>query len=401
MTGPLVGITVIDLTEGDGAPFCAMQLGDAGADVIKVEPLEGDWARPLGGPFDHGDGPLYMGMNRSKRSIAVDLDREEGRAIVRDLARQADVLVHNFTHTTDAARLGLDYASLAAANPRLVYCDISTLDRTGPDADVPATDLTVQARSALLRFTGRRGEAPVRYGSNWVGVSAAMYAMGAILAAIWERRASGLGQAIETSYLRAAIAAQNNTITSYNAPVSDGGGGGVGSPMEPPAQGVETLDGYVEVGWNYPRDSRSGTRLLEWLGIRDEVHEKHPALAGRPIGQQDTAVLRPYIAREFKKHTQAEMIQVLLDVGLMFAPVHDYGTYFSDPGILEQDVLRTVEHPTRGTLRQVSPAWQMDGAPAEITLGPPTLGEHTDAILAAIGYDAARIASLRARGIVR
>ena len=401
MTGPLVGIKVIDLTEGDGAPFCAMQMGDAGADVIKVEPIEGDWARPLGGPFDHGDGPLFMGMNRSKRSIAVNLDGEEGRAIVRELAQQADVLVHGFPRAGDATRLGLDYASLAAANPRLICCDISMLDRTGPDADLPATDLTVQARSGLLRFTGRRGQAPVRYGSNWVGVSAAMYAMGAILAAIWERRTSGLGQQIETSYLRVAIASQNNTITSYNAPASDGGGGGIGSPMEPPAQGIETLDGRVELGWQYPKDPQAGAKLLEWLGIRDEVYAKHPALAGRPIGQQDNAVLRPYIAREFKKHAQTELIEVLLDLGLMFAPVHDYGTYFSDPGILEQDVLRTVEHPTRGTLRQVSPAWQLDGAPAELVLGPPTLGEHTDAILGGIGYDAARIASLRARGVVR
>ena len=401
MTGPLVGIKVVDLTEGDGAPFCAMQLGDAGADVVKVEPLEGDWARPLGGPFDHGDGPLYMGMNRSKRSIAVDLDSEEGRAIVRELAHHADVLLHNFPYVDDAARMGLDYTSLAAANPRLIYCDISTLDRTGPDADLPATDLTVQARSGLLRFVGRRGEAPVRYGSNWVGVSSAMYAGGAILAAIWERRKSGLGQKIETSYLRAAIAAQNNTITSYNAPVSEGGGGGIGSPMEPPAQGIETLDGRIELGWQYPKDPQAGTKLLEWLGIRDEVYEKHPAIAGRPISQQDAGALRPFIAREFKKHASTELIEKLLDLGLMFAPVHDYGTYYADPGILEQDVLRTVEHPTRGTLRQVSPAWQLDGAPAEITLGPPTLGEHTDAVLGELGYDTARIASLRSRGVVR
>jgi crotonobetainyl-CoA:carnitine CoA-transferase CaiB-like acyl-CoA transferase len=171
--------------------------------------------------------------------------------------------------------------------------------------------------------------------------------------------------------------------------------------MEAPSQGIETLDGRIEVGWQNPKDPMAGPKLLEWLGIRDEVYEKYPQMTGKPITQGDTAAMRPYIAREFKKHTSIELIEKLLDLGLMFAPVHDLGTYYADPGILEQDVVRTVVHPTRGTLREVSPAWQLDGAPAEIVLGPPTLGEHTDVVLRELGYDAPRIAALRSRNVVR
>lgn len=185
MTAPLEGIRVLDLTEGDGAPFCAMQLGDAGADVIKVEPLDGDWARRLGPPFDDGDGPLFMSMNRNKRGVAIDLDREEGRAIVREIAASADILVESFPRASDAERLGLDYGALSAANGGLIYCDLSTLERRGPDADKPATDLIVQGRSGLTRFTGERGQEPLRFGSNYAGVTASMYAVQAILAALF------------------------------------------------------------------------------------------------------------------------------------------------------------------------------------------------------------------------
>ena len=399
VASPLTGIRVVDLTEGDGAPFCTMQLGDAGADVVKVEPLGGDWARQLGPPFDCDDGPLLMGMNRSKRSIALDLKQEEGRAIVHELAQRADVFVHSFEHAADAARLGLNYHALSADNPGLVYCDISTLEREGPDADLPATDLTVQARSGLLRFVGLRGGPPVRYGSNWVGVTASLYAMQAILAALWSRDKTGLGQKVETSYLRAAIASQQNTLTAFSEPGADSGG--LGTHLAPPAQGFATKDGRIELAFGYARDPEAGAKLLDWLGIRQKVYEAHPELAQRPIGARDQAALRPHITEEFKKYGNEELLSVLADLGLMFAPVHDYGTFYTDPGIIEQYVLTHVDHPVRGRLKQVSPPWQVDSAPTEIRLGPPQLGEHADMILAEIGYESAQVASLRSSGIVR
>ena len=289
MTAPLAGIRVLDLSDGDGAPFCAMQLGDAGADVIKVEELDGDWARPLGPPFDTADGPLFLGMNRNKRSIALDLDREEGLAVVRDLAASADILVESFPKAADAARMGLDYDTLSAANGGLIYCDLSLLGRLGPNADKPATDLIVQGISGVTRFAGERGTEPVRFGSNYAGVTASMYAMQAILAALYWRRQSGEGQYIETSYLMGMIATQQNYTTAFSDPDEVGSGGGFyTSHLEAPAHGYQTKDRAIEFTLGYARDPNALQVMLERVGALDEVRAD-PQIGDRPIGSEDLA----------------------------------------------------------------------------------------------------------------
>ncbi len=398
MTAPLAGIRVLDLTEGDGAPFCAMQLGDAGADVVKVEPLEGDWARRLGPPFEDGDGPLFMGMNRNKRSIALDLEREEGRAIVRDLAASADILVESFPRASDAARLGLDYGTLSAANRGLIYCDLSLLERRGPNADKPATDLIVQGLSGLTRFVGERGKEPLRFGSNYAGVTASMYAVQAILAALFWRRRSGEGQYVETSYLRAMIATQQNYLAAHSDP-DDFSGPFYDAHLRPPIRGYPTKDRNIEFTASYARDPRAFELLLERVGILDEVRAD-PQFADRELVADDQAALQPYLDRAFLDRSSEEVLQLLEELGLMCAPVHDYDSMFHDEGILEQDMLLTVEHPTRGEVTTIGLPWKLD-TPGAVRLAPPTLGEHSDAILTEIGYDEQRIATLRADGVVR
>ena len=399
-TGPLRGMKVVDLAVGDGGPFIGMQMGDGGADVIKVEPIEGDWARHLGGPFDHGDGPLYMGMNRNKRSIALDLESAEGQAIVHALLKDADVLIHNFPKAADAKRLGLDYATLEPENRRLVYCDFSAVGRTGPEADGPETDLTLQARAGLPRFLGERGKPPLKFGSNYAGVSSAMYAMQGILAALFWRNRSGEGQEVHTSVLSGMMATEQNYLTSSSDPDGDIRGFPV-SHLEPPSQGLETLGQRVEMGFNYARDPEAIDKLFEWLGTLDQVRKDHPELASRHLGNQDTATLRPYLLPALKTKAFPDVYAKMMELGIQWAPVHDYGTMYADPGILEQDVVRTVQHPVRGAVREVTPAWAIDEAPAEVRLAPPLLGEHTDAILGELGYDAAKIAALRAGNIIR
>ena len=401
-TGPLRGMKVIDLTVGDSGPFIGMQMGDGGADVIKVEPITGDWARPLGGPglFDHGDGPLFMGMNRNKRSIALDLETTEGKAIVHALLKDADVLIHNFPKAADAKRLGLDYESLEKENPRLVYCDFSMVGRVGPEADGPETDLTLQARVGLPRFLGERGAPPNKFGSNYAGVSSAMYAMQAILAALFWRNHSGQGQAVHTSVLSGMLATEQNYLTSSSDPDGDIRGFPV-SHLEPPSQGLETAGQRVEMGFNYARDPEAIDKLFDWLGVLEKVRADHPEVASRHLGNQDTQMLRPYLLPALKTKTYPEVYDKMMELGIQWAPVHDYGSMYAYPGILEQDVVRTVEHPVRGTVKEVSPSWAIDEAPAEIRLAPPLLGEHTDVILGEIGYDAAKIAALRASNVVK
>ena len=399
---PLSAIRVLDLTEGDGAPFAAMQLGDAGAEVIKIERPEGDWARRLGGPFDHGDGPLFMGMNRSKRAIAVDLEQEEGRALVRRLAADCDVLIHSFAKAGDARRLGLDYDTLAAVNPRLIYCDISVLERSGPEADRPATDATVQARVGLPRFLGARGGEPLRFGSNYAGVTAAMYAVQGVLAALYSRAATGRGQCIETSYLRAMIATQTNYFTAFSDPDDIPAAGGFYTMhLEPPGRATATLDQPVHFTLGFTRDPQALLHLLQRLDVWDEVLVREPDLAQRPLTTADQGRVMPYIEAAIGRRPSAEVLAMLEDIGLMNSPVHDYGTMFADEGVLEQEMLVTVEHPVRGLTKQVGLPWKLTDSPTRIRLAPPMLGEHTDEVLVSAGCTAAEIAKWRSSGVVR
>lgn len=398
---PLAGIRVLDLTEGDGAPFAAMQLGDAGAEVIKVEPIAGDWARHLGGPFDHGDGPLFMGMNRSKRAVAVDLEHEEGQAIVRRLAAECDVFIHSFPKAADAKRLGLDYDTLSVANPRLVYCDISVLERSGPEADRAATDATVQARVGLPRFLGTRGGEPLRFGSNYAGVTAAMYAVQGVLAALHARETTGRGQRVETSYLRAMIATQTNYFTAFSEPDAAMAGGFYTSHLEPPALVTTTLDQPICFTLGFARDPQAVQHLLQRLGVLDNFRDEHPDLAGRAMTAMEQAVALPYIEAAMRRRSGAEVLAILEDVGFMCSPVHDYESMFNDDGVLEQQMLVTVDHPIRGATKQVGLPWKMTDAPTRIRLAPPVLGEHTDEVLSGSGFAQEQIAGWRARGVVR
>ena len=307
MAAPLHGVRVIDLTEGDGAPFCAMQLGDAGAEVIKVEPLAGDWARPLGPPFDHGDGPLFMGMNRNKRSIAVDLEREAGRSIVRELAARADVVVESFPKASDAARLGLDYDTLSSANRGLILCDLSLLERQGPKADKPATDLILQGTAGITRFVGARGEEPLRFGTNYAGVTASLYAMQAILAALFWRRRSGLGQQVATSYLRALVATQQNYFTSFSDP-DVASGGFYTAHLEPPSRGYPTKDRRIEFTFAYARGANTIERFFEAFGLTERV-KADPRLSGRAIGRVEQEELRPYIEAAFREEAARRSLE--------------------------------------------------------------------------------------------
>lgn len=398
---PLLGMRVLDLTEGDGAPFAAMQLGDAGAEVIKVERTGGDWARSLGGAFDHGDGPLFMGMNRNKRSIAIDLEQPQGRELVQRLALGCDVVIHSFAKADDARRLGLDYETLSAQNPRLVYCDISTLERSGPDADRPATDGTVQARAGLPRFLGSRGGEPLRFGSNYAGVTAALYAVQGILAALYIREQTGRGQSISTSYLRAMIATQTNYFTAFSEPDPPAPSGFYTAHMEPPGHAMETTDQPIHFTLGFARDPQALLHLLERLGVWDEVKAKEPDLATRPLTTADSNRAMPYIKAAIKHLPSLQALAILEEIGLMCSPVHDYESMFNDPGVLEQEMLVTVDHPVRGATKQVGMPWKMTDAPTKIRLAPPILGEHTDEVLAGVGCTTEQISALRTAGVIR
>lgn len=297
--------------------------------------------------------------------------------------------------------MGLDYDTLSAANRGLIYCDLSLLGRRGPNADKPATDLIVQGISGVTRFAGERGTEPVRFGSNYAGVTASMYALQAILAALYWRRQGGEGQYIETSYLMGMVATQQNYTTAFSDPDEVGSGGGFyTSHLEPPAHGYQTKDRAIEFTLGYARDPNALQVMLERVGALDEVRAD-PRIGDRPIGSEDLAEVKPYLSKAFLNHSSTELLELLDELGVMCAPVHDYDSMFHDEGILEQDMLLTLDHPTRGEFRTNGLAWKLSDTPGSVRLAPPTLGEHTDAVLAEIDYDEQRIAALRADGVIR
>ena len=398
MAAPLEGKRVIDLAQGDGAPFCAMQLGDAGADVVKVEPLEGDWARPLGPPFDHGDGPLFMGMNRNKRSIALDIEQEAGRAILRELVQRADILVQSFPNAADAVRLGLDYETVGATNPSLIVCDLSPLEREGPKADKPATDLVLQGIAGITRFVGERGKEPLRFGTNYAGITASLYAVQAILAAEYWRRRSGLGQLVQTSYLRALIATQQNYFTSFSDPDAIRRGFYT-AHLEPPARGYRTNDRSVEFTFAYARDKNVVEHFFEAFGLADKLRAD-PRFAGRRLGVANQDELRPLIEEALHHRTCAEVLRTLESLGCMCSPIHDYASMFHDQAVLEQQVVIEVQHPLRGTVNTTGLPWKLPATPGVLRRAPPLLGEHTDEILAELGYNLQQVQSLRRTGVI-
>ncbi len=403
MAGPLEGVKVVDLSQGDGAPYCGMQLGDAGADVIKVEPLEGDWARHLGPAFDKGDGPLFMGMNRNKRSIALDLEKEEGREIVRRLARKTDIFLESLPTEEEIQRLGLTYEALSKLNSRLIYCDISYLERQGPSRNKPATDLTLQGIGGIMRFAGERGKAPVKFGENYVGVVASMYALQAVGAALFWRLKSGLGQKIETSYLRTIIATQQNYFTSFSEPdqLGAGGGGFYYSHLGPPSRGYKTKDRNVEFGFGYARFDDPWVAFCDRFGIPEQIKKKYTYEDVRARAWGAGAELGEAIENAFKDKTADEVIAILDDMGFLCAPVHNYDSMFKDEGVLQQQMLLEVKHPQRGTTKTTGLPWKFTQTPGSVRLAPPLLGEHTDEVLAEAGYTAEEITRLRADSVVK
>ncbi|MCS7051198.1 MAG: CoA transferase, partial [Thermomicrobium sp.] len=201
---PLDGLLVIELGQAVSSPLCTMLLGDLGADVVKIEPPQGDPARGYGPPFVAGESPYFLSVNRNKRSVVLDLKHPEGCRVARQLAGRADVLVTNF-RSSALRRLGLDESTLRAENPRLIYCQVTGYGPRGPWADVPAFDQVAQGMSGLMSVTGKPESGPVRVGIAIADILAALFATYGVLAALYERERTGVGQRVDTSLLGAVI----------------------------------------------------------------------------------------------------------------------------------------------------------------------------------------------------
>jgi crotonobetainyl-CoA:carnitine CoA-transferase CaiB-like acyl-CoA transferase len=387
---PLEGVRVIDLSRVLAGPYCTMVLADLGADVIKVErPGAGDETRSWGPPFAGGEAAYYLSVNRGKRSCAVDLSQEEGRALALDLCAEADAVIENFK-VGGADRLGVGYDRVRARNPAVVYCSITGFGSRREPPGRPGYDFVAQAESGLMSITGPAEGPPFKAGVALVDVLAGLHAAVAIAAAI---RGGGGGR-IEVPLLDAGLAglvnvAQNALVTG-RAPERHGNA----HPNIVPYQDFETASGRIAVA--AANDGLFGAmcRVLELDELADDER-----FATNPARVENRMELIPLLADRLRERDAEEWVEALDAAGVPVGKVRSVPEAIGAAAAAGRPATLSVEHPTAGALELVgSPIWgPTDATPAT---APPLLGEHTEAVLRELGRSGEEIAALRERGVV-
>lgn len=386
-TSPLMGIKVLDLSRVLAGPWCTQNLADLGADVIKVErPGRGDDTRSWGPPYlkdeqgnDTTEAAYYLSTNRNKRSITVDIATPEGAEIVRKLAKECDILVENFK-VGGLKKYGLDYDSIKAINPALIYCSITGFGQTGPMAHLPGYDFMIQGMGGLMSITGERddkpGGGPQKAGVAVTDVMAGMYASVAILGALHERHRSGLGQHIDLALLDchvAMLANQNlNYMTSGEAPRRAGNA----HQNVVPYQVFEASDGHLIVAVGNDTQFKAYCETLQ-----------RPDLATNPdyVTNSQRLINRDALINEIepimRTRTRDEWINSLQQVGVPCGPINNIGQMFDNQQVKARGLWQHIPHPTAGVTPTTASPMRFSETPVQYRMAPPLLGEHTNEIL--------------------
>lgn len=382
---------MLDVTQVMAGPYCAMLLCDMGARVIKVEPPGGDSTRAMAGARG-GDSAAFNAVNRGKLGVVLDLRRSEGRHAFRRLARTADVLVENYRPGA-MARLGLDYPTLAAENPRLVYASISGYGQTGPAASKGGFDLVAQGVTGIMSVTGEADRPPVKAGLPLTDLGAGLFALSAILAALVWRTSSGRGQHIDTSLLDAGVALSVWEATEYFAG-QDPQRLGSAHRMSAPYQAFRCADGDITIG---AANDRMFSKLAVVLGRQEWVNDPRFASDDRRV--QHRVALAALIEAVTVKSTCADWLRRLDEAGIPCGPINTYAEVFADPQVIARELAVEVDHPTLGRLRSLGTPIKMSATPLDPHRRAPLLGEHTEEVLRAAGFTDEDVQALRSSGV--
>lgn len=382
--GPLDGVRVLDLTRVLAGPLCTMMLGDMGADVVKIErPGRGDDTRAWGPPFVEGESAYYLGVNRNKRSVALDTSTDEGKAQLGRLIREADVVIDNYKHGT-LARWGFDDAWFEREAPRSVRCSITGYGASGPDAQRPGYDFILQAESGLMSICGEKDGTPMKYGVAIVDICTGMLACNAVLAALNARHDTGKGQKVDVSLFESALFMLANVASNYLIGGGRGARYGNGHPNIVPYTVYDASDASIAVAVG---NDAQFARFSELLG--------HPEWASdaRFTTNKDRVNNRDAIDRLINETLSADSadnwIGKLLADGIPCGRINSVAEALETEQAKARDMVATVEHPTAGLLRLLGAPFKFSSTPTVMRRPPPLLGEHTNEVLAN-GFDAAQ-----------
>lgn len=375
----LDGIRVLELGQVMAGPFCALQLCDMGADVIKVEPPGGDPTRQMGARAG-SDSACFSAMNRGKRGIVLDLKAAAGREALARLAAGADVFIENFRPGV-MSDLGLDYPALSALNPRLIYASISGYGQTGPDRTKGGFDLVAQGASGLMSVTGEPGGPPVKVGVPLTDLGAGLFALAAILAALHHRHRTGRGQYIDTSLLEAGLALSAWEAAEFFATDTAPQPMGSAHRFLAPYQAIRCADGYITIGAGTDRLFADLAALLghpEWCGMAD--------FADTSTRVRNRAALGARIESVTAARPKAHWLAAFEARGIPCGPINTYAEAFADPHVQSRRMVVELDHPTLGRTRTLGSPIKMSETSPRVERRAPLLGEHTREVLREAGF---------------
>ena len=391
---PLACIRVLDLTRALAGPFCTMILGDLGADVIKVEPADGDMIREWG-PFDRGTSAYYLSGNRNKRGIAVNFRDPAALKLLRELAEGCDVIVENFRSGAMEA-MGLAYEALTAANPRLIYASVTGFGRTGPAGGRPGFDQIAQGYSGLMSVTGSADSGPVRVGVAIGDQTAGMWCAIGVLAAIAQRHTTGRGRRVETSLLAGLVGLMSVQAQRYLSLGDVPGLAGNTHPVIAPYGVFETSDGPLNIA---PATAEMWRRLCAVLDLQHLASD--PRFATNAERMERRVELKALIETKLKERTRREWTQMLLAADIPAGPINNLADVFADEQVVHLQLVEEMEHAQLGSVKQVGSPIAFDGLTGRsIRRAPPVLGEHTYEVLREQGYAQGDLDTLARNGVI-
>jgi crotonobetainyl-CoA:carnitine CoA-transferase CaiB-like acyl-CoA transferase len=390
----LEGIKVIDLSRVLAGPYCTMILGDLGADVIKIEgPGGSDETRGWGPPNIGGESAYYLCANRNKRAMTLNLKEDKGKEILKELVKDADVIINNFK-TGTMEKWGLGYETLSAINPRLIYASISGFGQTGPYKNEPGYDYIVQAMGGVMSITGSEETGPMKVGVAIADISTGLYAVIGILACLQERERSGIGQAVDLALFDSQISLLGNVASNYLVSGKIPKRYGNEHPNIVPYQTFTAMDGDMVVAVGNDQQFAKLCTVMNRLEWSEDLR-----FATNPMRVANRQELCALLQEEFKKRVVDDWLFALKQFGIPCAPIYNMEQLFADPQVEAREMKREIDHPTAGKVSLVGSPLKLSRTPISIRNHPPLAGEHTIEILTQHGFSQEQIDKWIAEGI--